>query len=168
MGLIDLKTNLKDLKFGNDRIYGGSSNQPYIQTPIPDQVEDRALSYDFILRGGVNAVQDSLIDVKRLGKYFIDLKSPSGLLFVTKQNLLSRIAVRTQSSTGILNEGIYTPLSTLVEAGVVAFGGHVNKQGLNPFNGIGSLTTYNDKVNPEQTPINNRLINLIYVLQKKW
>jgi hypothetical protein len=138
MGLIDLKTNLKDLKFGNDRIYGGSSNQPYIQTPIPDQVEDRALSYDFILRGGVNAVQDSLIDVKRLGKYFIDLKSPSGLLFVAKQNLLSRTAVRTQASTGILNEGIYTPLSTLAQAGGVAFGLHVNKQGLNPFNGLSS------------------------------
>jgi hypothetical protein len=167
MGLINLRTNLKDLKFGNDRIYGGSSNQPYIQTSIPNQIEDRALSYDFILRGGVNAVQDSLIDVKRLGKYFIDLKSPNGLLFVAKQNLLSRTAVRTQASTGLLNEGVYTPLSTLTEAGLVAFGGHVNKQGLNPFNGIGSLTTYNDKVNPELGEIfsiksenNNRLILL--------
>lgn len=161
MGLIDLKTNLKDLKFGNDRIYGGSSNQPYIQTPIPDQVEDRALSYDFILRGGVNAVQDSLIDVKRLGKYFIDLKSPSGLLFVAKQNLLSRTAVRTQASTGILNEGIYTPLSTLIEAGGVAFGLHVNKQGLNPFGGLGGINTYSDvikdKILPKDT---NKLIKL--------
>jgi hypothetical protein len=159
--LPNLKTNLKDLKFGNDRIYGGSSNQPYIQTPIPDQVEDRALSYDFILRGGVNAVQDSLIDVKRLGKYFIDLKSPSGLLFVVKQNLLSRTAVRTQSSTGILNEGIYTPLSTLAQAGGVAFGLHVNKQGLNPFDGLGGINTYSDvikdKILPKDT---NRLIKL--------
>jgi hypothetical protein len=158
MGLIDLKTNLKDLKFGKDRIYGGSSNQPYIQTSIPDQIEDRALSYDFILRGGVNAVQDSLIDVKRLGKYFIDLKSPNGLLFVAKQNLLSRTAVRTQASTGLLNEGIYTPLSTLTEAGLVAFGGHVNKQGLNPFDGIGSLTTYFESV--EKIIDDNRLSTL--------
>jgi hypothetical protein len=147
MPLIDLKSNLKNLKFGNDRIDGGNSNQPYIQTPIPDQVEDRALNYDFILRGGASAVQDSLIDVKRLGKYFIDLKSPSGLLFVAKQNLLSRTAVRTQAS-GILNEGIYTPLSTLIEAGGVAFGLHVNKQGLNPFDGIGGINTYVDAIKP--------------------
>ena len=164
MGLIDLKTNLKDLKFGNDRIYGGSSNQPYIQTPIPDQIDDRALSYDFILRGGANAVQDSLIDIKRLGKYFIDLKSPSGLLFVAKQNLLSRTAVRTQASTGLLNEGVYTPLSTLAQAGLVAFGGHVNKQGLNPFASTGPTSDneflYGVKVTPQQSTLSNRLIQL--------
>ena len=36
MPLINLKTNLKSLKFGNDKRGGGSSNQPYIVTPIPD------------------------------------------------------------------------------------------------------------------------------------
>ena len=160
MGLIDLKTNLKDLKFGKDRIHGGSSSQPYIQTSIPDQIEDAALGYDFVLRGGINTIKDSLIDVKRLGKYFIDLKSPSGLLFVAKQNLLSRTAVRTQASTGLLNEGVYTPLSTLAEAGLVAFGGHVNKQGLNPFNGLSSLgdftpNQYADKIARETFEIEN-------------
>ena len=34
MALIDLKTNLKSLKYGDDRLGGGSSNQPYIQTDI--------------------------------------------------------------------------------------------------------------------------------------
>ena len=150
MALINLKTNLKSLKYGNDQFDGGSSNQPYIQTPIPENTGEYGfLDSDFILRGGSKAVTDSLIDVKRLGKYFIDTKNPSGVLFVIKQNLLSRTAVRTQASTGLLNEGIYTPLSTLIEAGGVAFGLHVNKQGLNPFNGIGSLRTYNEVVNPE-------------------
>jgi len=34
MGLKDLKTNLKSLKYGDDRLGGGNSNQPYIQTDI--------------------------------------------------------------------------------------------------------------------------------------
>jgi hypothetical protein len=137
MGLINLYTDLKSLKFGKDRIGGGSSSQPYIQTPIPEKLgEFGAQNQDFILRGGAKAVSDSALDVVRLGKYFKDPNNPSGLLFVIKQNLLSRMAVRTQASTGLLNEGIYTPLSTLAEAGGVAFGLHVNKQGLNPFSGL--------------------------------
>ena len=164
MGLINLRTNLKDLKFGQDRIHGGSSNQPYIQTSIPGTTEGAGspLNYDFVLRGGINTAKDSLIDIKRLGKWFFDLKTPSGLLFIAKQNLLSRTAVPTQASVGVsygtsptadwkkagLNEGIYTPISTLIQAGGNAFGVHVNKQGLNPFDGIGTLTKYLDVVNP--------------------
>jgi hypothetical protein len=127
----------KSFKFGHDRRGGGSSNQPYITTPIPEKLgEFGYLNQDFILRGGSRALTDSASDVVRLGKYFTDIRNPSGLLFVVKQNLLSRMAVRTQASTGLLNEGIYTPLSTLAEAGGIAFGLHVNKQGLNPFSGL--------------------------------
>ena len=118
MGLINLQTNLKSLRFGNDRFGNGNSGQPYIQTPIPDQLPGSGTE-DFILRGGLNAIKDAATDVLRLGKYFSDPRNPDGLLFIAKQNLLSRTAVRTQAS-GILNEGIYTPLSTLVEAGLVA------------------------------------------------
>lgn len=54
MPLIDLKTDLKSLKFGNDRPQGGSSNQPYIQTPIPDDDKQGIPSTeDFLLRGGI-------------------------------------------------------------------------------------------------------------------
>ena len=35
MGLLDLTTNLRSLKYGRDQKGGGSSNQPFIQTPIP-------------------------------------------------------------------------------------------------------------------------------------
>ena len=227
MGLIDLKTNLKDLKFGNDEYKGGSSGQPFVQTRIPATDEPLqtgvsnagpalaglgagaaigaiggsilgssgggaiagaavglgiGLLYsnlsgdplrlpsagtggpDFLVRGGTLLPGIIVNDAIRLTKFFA---STEGVLFTVKQNLLSRTAVRTQASTGLLNEEVYTPLSTLTEAGLVAFGGHVNKQGLNPFNGIGSLTTYNDKVNPELGEIfsiksknNNRLILL--------
>ena len=140
----------KSLSYGNDRIHGGNSKQPYIQTPIPEKLGDfGVLDNDFILRGGSKAVTDSVKDVERLGKYFLDVRNPSGLLFVAKQNLLSRTAVRTQASGLLLNEGAYTPLSTLIEAGGVAFGLHVNKQGLNPFDGLDSIGKYEDKINRE-------------------
>jgi len=131
--------NMLNLRYGNDTLGGGNSNQPYIQTSIPTGFSGLQNSTnDFILRGGMLAVKDSVTDVRRLGKMFTDTKSPNGLLFIAKQNLLSRLAVRTQAATGPLNEGTYTPLSTLAQAGLVAFGGHLNKQGLNPFAGAGS------------------------------
>jgi len=126
MGLIDLKTNLKSLKYGNDQKGGGSSNQPYIVTPIPDDITSNAP--DFLLRNGYLNPLNSIQDVSRLTRLFIDTKSPNGLLFVTKQELLER-----QNPIQANTDRIYSPLNTLVQAGVVATGYHLNKQGLNPF-----------------------------------
>jgi hypothetical protein len=169
MPLVDLKTDLKSLRFGNDRIGGGSSGQPYITNPIPDGVSTLGiLNNDFLLRGGITAVSNTETDVLRLGKMFDSKKSPSGILFTAKQQLLSQTAVRTQTS-GILNEGIYTPLSTLAQAGVNAFGGHLNKQGINPFALTGPTSNNENlydvkmKVNQSDLPASvndNRLIQL--------
>ena len=49
-----------------------------------------------------------------------------GKLFSVKQNLLSRLGVATEAS-GILNEGVYLPTSTLAQVGAVGLGGHLNK-----------------------------------------
>ncbi len=84
MGLIDLKTDLKSLRYGKDTIGGGYSGQPYIQTPIPDSFNSLGPREDFILRGGANAIGDAVEDVKRLTKMFIDTKSPNGILFFAK------------------------------------------------------------------------------------
>jgi hypothetical protein len=226
MGLIDLKTNLKDLKFGNDEYKGGSSGQPFIQTRIPATNEPLQTGFsltgnnitqglgtvalsagagaliggiagpagaiagaaagaglgligavstqdlnvslkipssgtggtDFLLRGGTLLPGIIANDEERLAKFF---KSTNGVLFTVKQNLLSRIAVRTQASPGLLNEGIYTPISTLLEAAGNPFGLHVNKQGLNPFGGLGGLKTYSDVIENKINPIiTNRLIQL--------
>jgi hypothetical protein len=77
----------------------------------------------------------------RLNKYF---KTTSGVLFTTKQNLLSRTASPAQGGTKqapkLFNEGVYNPLSTLAQAGVVALGTHLNKQG-NPFASTGVFST---------------------------
>jgi hypothetical protein len=142
MALINLQTDLKSLRYGKDTQGGGDSGQPYIKKTIPRSFV--GASEDFLLRGGINAVTDSLTDVARLAKMFTDTKSPNGLLFIAKQQLLSRTAVRTQTS-GVLNEGVYNPLSTLAQAGVVAFGGHLNKQGINPFAQTGAYAE-NDRL----------------------
>jgi hypothetical protein len=163
MGLINLKTDLKSLRYGNDRIGGGDSGQPYITTDIPDEISPYIGITDFLLRGGINAASDSLEDIRRLGKMFADTKSPNGLLFVAKQQLLSRTAVRTQTS-GVLNEGIYTPLSTLSQAGLIIYGNHLNKQG-DPFANSGAYSVnealYGVKVKPSQPIAENRLAELL-------
>jgi len=162
MPLIDLVTDLKSLKYGKDTPGGGYSGQPYIQAKIPDGLEPK--SPDFILRGGYLTVEDSLIDIKRLGKMFGDLKSPNGVLFIAKQNVLSNSAARTQTS-GVMNEGIYTPLSTLAQAGVIAFGGHLNKQGIDPFKQTGAYAVgdglYNSVVKSSQPLEDNRLAQIL-------
>jgi hypothetical protein len=162
MPLVDLITDLKSLKYGKDTPGGGYSGQPYIQAKIPDGLEPK--SPDFILRGGYLTVEDSLTDIKRLGKMFGDLKSPNGVLFIAKQNVLSNSAARTQTS-GILNEGIYTPLSTLAQAGVIVFGGHLNKQGIDPFKQTGAYATgdglYNSVVKSSQPLEDNRLAQIL-------
>ena len=154
MSLLDLKTDLKSLKFGSppasDRPGSGNSGQPYIKDPIDASVAPQ--SEDFLLRGGLNAPLDAANDVVRLTKFFGDLKSPRGILFVAKQNLLSRIAVNTQASGKGVNEGVYTPLTTLAQAGVGFAGGHLSKQGLNPLSGV---KTYGPKslFNPQGSTV---------------
>ena len=138
MPLIDLKTDLKSLKFGRDKRGGGSSNQPYIQREIPEGDLPVTSGPDFLLRNGFLAPADALRDVSRLAQMFFDLRSPRGLLFTAKENLLSRTAVKTEASFGAgygggnVNAGIYTPLSTLAQAGVGFAGGHLNLLGLDP------------------------------------
>lgn len=167
MGLIKLKTNLKSLKFGvspaSDRPGGGNSNQPYITSPIDTPPE---FNTDFLLRGGIRATQHSIDDTKRLTKFFMDLKSPKGVLFTAKQNLLSRTGVATQASDIIdwknapLNDGFYTPLSTLAQTGIGVLGGHIPKQGIIPFLGNRTYTDVMKSVIGAPNGKGNRLVDL--------
>ena len=138
----------KSIPYGNDRPGGGNSGQPYIQTPINGESETSTLgNIDFLLRGGIQAPSRAVDDVARLTKYMFSKKSPSGLLFIAKQNLLSRVSPKTEASKGPLNAGVYTPLSTLAQAGVGYLGSHLNKQGLSPFDGSPlSINKYEDVV----------------------
>jgi hypothetical protein len=189
MALISQNTNLKSLRYGKDRVGGGDSNQPYIKSPIPDNSSslDRSGGIDFLLRGGTLTPSRAAKDVSRLTKMFFDFKSPNGVLFTAKQNLLSRTGVKTQAG-GFINEGAYLPTSTILQAGGNAFGTHLLKQGINPFrntspdagainnpllnllgvgsavqgliNNAGGLPVYAQTVRSDQSPDNNRLVQL--------
>jgi len=208
MPLVDLKTDLKSLKYGKDRPGGGSSNQPFIQTsdrnsfdlPIDrlgNEIAGIPAGPDFILRGGLLAPARAATDVSRLTQMFF--QTAKGAQFTAKQNLLSRTAVKLQAGNTIynpsvgglralgdlvltnglgenglggvsvnmrnainpLNEGTYTPLSTLGQALGNPFGLHLNKQGIDPTGETSlSIITYSDLVQNNQPSTLNRLVNL--------
>jgi len=162
MGLIDLKTDLKSLKYGNDKRGGGSSNQPYNTVPIPEGLSSS--SPDFLLRNGYLNPIDSLNDVSRLTKWFTDTKSINGILFTAKQQLLERQNVKIP---GGFNR-IYNPAGTIAQAGILSTGYHLNKQGLNPFargyfNG-GEEGYYKTTLNDNEVDV-NRLYGLYKLKQ---
>ena len=141
--LLNLQTDLKSLKYSKDRPNEGYSGQPFIQKDINGEPTNNSAE-DFLLRGGINAAKDAAEDVARLAKYFTNFKNASGPLFIAKQNLLSKTSVKTQASSGPgygggltkqsgpINQGVYTPLSTLLQAGTGFLGSHVNQLGLDP------------------------------------
>ena len=139
MGLLSQSTNLKSLKFTKDRPGGGSSNQPYIKSNIPDSLSGVSTTGgpDFILRGGVLTPKRIIQDTSRLTQMFADTKSINGLLFTAKQNILSRTSVPANGEGQILNDGAYLPTSTILQSAGTPVGLHLNKQGLDPFKGIG-------------------------------
>ena len=139
MGLVNLTTNLKSLRYGKDRIGGGSSNQPYIKRDIPDNFSDvgRTGGPDVILRGGTLVPGRAARDVSRLAQMFFDFKSIGGPLFIAKENILSRTSVATDGKGKALNNGVYLPTSTLLQSAGNSLGLHLNKQGIDPFKGMG-------------------------------
>ena len=168
--LINLKTNLKSLRFGGDRPASGTSNQPYEVEPIPkgeDYLREGMPTLsgpDFILRGGMTAPFRALKDVSRLVKMFTDTKSPRGIFFTLKENLLSRTSVKTQSSFGVgyfgglMNQGAYLPIGTILDAGLGWAGVHLNKNGINPIGSLGGPSGMNRGVdNPLDDPSDNQL-----------
>ena len=139
MGLVNLTTNLKSLRYGKDRIGGGSSNQPYIKRDIPDSFSDvgQTGGPDVILRGGTLVPGRAAKDVSRLTQMFFDFKSIGGPLFIAKENILSRTSVAIDGQGKALNNGVYLPTSTLLQSAGNSLGLHLNKQGIDPFKGIG-------------------------------
>ena len=154
MPLVNLTTNLKSLRYGSDRRDQGSSNQPYVTTSIPNGEGPGFGDTDFLLRGGSLLPGAVVRDVSRLTQMMFDFKSPNGLLFSVKQNLLSRsgvnIKAQGKSSSIIgnpnklpLNDGIYLPTSTILQAAVNPLGGHLLKQGINPFKSTNDIANGN-------------------------
>ena len=149
MPLINLRTDLKSLRYGKDIPGGGYSGQPFIQVskrnsfdlPV-SQLGQSGSGTDFLLRGGTLAITNSAKDVSRIFQLFT--QTSTGITFTGKQNLLALtgqnysaggppLVFRGNRRTGFNGEGIYLPTSTLAQVGVNAFGLHGNKQGVNPF-----------------------------------
>lgn len=153
MALIDLKTNLKSLKYGSDRIGGGNSGQPYIQTDIGNGIIGN-VDDGLIRGGGAGAIKSAAVDTIRIGKFLSD--NPRGYLFIEKQvglqlsnPLLESKAIPNINGTGLLNNIINSVVNftnnnigptriynlgvnTLKQIPVNAIGIHFNRHGLGP------------------------------------
>jgi hypothetical protein len=156
--LLNIKTNLSEHlapQYGYDRRGAGprktnASGQPYEVQEIPKRSFNESdynngtgpkVAADFLLRGGQLLPEITARDVSRLTKMFTDLKSPNGLLFTAKQEVLSRTGVNVLAvgnseinpkNRRAFNNGVYLPTSTIAQAAVNAVGGHLLKQGIDP------------------------------------
>ena len=169
MPLIDLKTDLKSLKYGHDTPGGGNSGQPYIQTAIP---ESRTTPFTSGL------IKSSLTDTKRIFKFLKD--TPQGPLFIIKQVGLQlsnpRLEVKKINSVGgffsslisgdlsSLTGGLLQPtrlynlgINTLAQIPVSGFGGHLNRHGLFPIQDDNTKYLAVAQANNEDSK-NNRLV----------
>jgi len=139
MALIDLKTDLKSLKYGLDRRGNGSSKEPFITKDIPEG-ETPGATRDVLLRQG--SIVSSANDVSRLTQLFTTTR---GLSFIANQNILSRASVKTEATLGPaygggnVNQGVYLPTSTLAQAAAGFTGTHLNLLGLDPSSPIAGV-----------------------------
>lgn len=150
MPLVDLKTNLKSLRYGKDRPGGGSSPEPFIQVEpknsfdVPTEEIGTSGGKDWVLRGGALTLTRSAQDVSRLLKWGTK-DSLNSTLFTAKQISLSAqgqtFGAGGPEGTQVQGEGIYLPTNTLAQVAVNAFGAHGNKQGLTPFDSDNSFIT---------------------------
>lgn len=132
MPLIDLKTNLKSLKFGNDQPGYGSSGLPYIQTQIPgDPTSTGTFSpiyragstggLDFPIRGGTidfsigtqTFTVSNKIDKTRIKKFFED--KPRGAAFLQKQIGLQLSNPKIETGNTLYSLAQASPLPGLLE-----------------------------------------------------
>jgi len=162
MPLLDLKTNLKSLKYGQDRPGGGSSGQPYVQYPLPDVAsapyldfyENNKTTLDFPTRGGkldLNIGQPYITlanryDRERIQKFLKD--APRGTIFIDKQKALQisnpkiQVGSQVNPDLGTLPFNIVGALettriynngaNTLAQVEVQGSGYHLNRHGLVP------------------------------------
>ena len=129
MGLIDLKTDLKSLKYGSDSSGGGTSNylqrwskQDWVKNPIPKNPPQDVpgLGVDQIVRGGALLPKQLGKDITRMTRF---LTSENGIIFLAKQTGLY-IAEQIQLY-GLKKEDwriTYNPISPLVNTALAPTG----------------------------------------------
>jgi len=178
--LVNLKTNLKSLKYGHDRQGDGSSEQPYITTNIPRRLFTSPTDDGYIRGGWTLANQASTTDQLRINKFIND--TPKGPLFIQRQiglqltnpkletrkinlnsfGLLGSVLTATYNvfndlapgPTRLYNEG----KNTLAQLPLTAFGTHFERHGLSPIQD--DNTKYLAVVRNNNDNGNNRLLAL--------
>lgn len=177
MGLIDLKTNLKSLKYGQDKPGGG---QPFIVVDINNPDNNPLVQFDdgFIRGGTAQAIKSSTVDSIRISKFLTTL--PYGPLFVNKQiglqltnprlewvkgGPLNSIAGGFDNQLAASTNGLLEPtrlynlgLNTLAQIPVNAFGLHFTRHGLSPVQDDNSKYYAVAISNNQEGGINNRLV----------
>lgn len=152
MPLIDLKSNLKNLRFGNDQPGYGSSGLPYIQTQIPDVINPTGTfkpifrpgstgNLDFPIRGGdikfnigtQTFTLSSQIDKTRIRKFFED--APRGKAFIEKQMGLQLSNPKIETGNTLYGFGQSATLPGLLE------NTRVYNKGLNTLAQVGASGT---------------------------
>jgi len=135
---------------------------------------------DVLNRGNLYGLVRASDDLTRLTRFFTSTNVTEGLIFIAKQNLLSRVGTGFGSETpktvsnalAIAKEGLYLPTSTIIQAAANGIGGHFLKQGIDPTGKIPllKLPTY-EKVNREgikgDKPKKNRLVKKLKRLAKQ-
>lgn len=149
MSLVDLKTDLKSLKYGQDRPGGGDSGQPYIVTDINTAslripFDDGSMRYGIV--GALKAsetdrlrinkflysgIQGPLFIIKQVGLQLSNPrlevpKNPRNIIQGIPENVLAFGTNGLLEPTRIYNGGV----NTLAQIPVTAFGRHFNRHGL--------------------------------------
>jgi hypothetical protein len=186
MPLIDLKTNLKSLKYGNDRPGGGDSGQPYQKVDI-NTVDSgfnrfRMTKFDdgFVRGGIIGATNAAVVDTLRIGKFLTDL--PKGPLWVVKQvglqlsnpklevkkGLGGLVSSLLTGDLGPVTGGLLQPtrlynlgINTLAQVPANAFGIHFNRHGLLPVQDDSTKYLAVARANNKDNGKNNRLVNYV-------
>ena len=134
MGLKDLKTDLKSLKYDKDTIEGGESpylkkfnKLPWVKNPIPEGFEGVGGkgSLDQLYRGGGQGgvTEATLRDTRRISNF---LQSNTGLEFLAKQaGLMVRQNIELYGLNPVNWKFVYNPASSLVNTTLAPTGKHL-------------------------------------------
>lgn len=134
MGLINLKTDLRTLKYRGDRLGYTTSNEPYIRNPLTQNYEDTpgdnifGAGADGIGRQGASVA--AAIDASRLSLFFNDGKNPRSGIFPLKQKLLSLQGPQTPYAP---IRGTFRSENLILQAELNGTGTHLNSRGAIPF-----------------------------------
>jgi hypothetical protein len=161
-GLLTLQTDLKSLKYGQDRPNGGNSGQPYIQTDINsvDATFNRVRLTNFddgFIRGGAVASQNaSAVDTLRIGKFLTD--PPKGPLFLARQvglqlsnpqleHIDDLPTNRTGTNRPTKGQGFFRNVGNAVTNGATSIGAFIANTANRIENEVGPTRIYNLGIN---------------------